>query len=178
MNKFPTVLVGNGKSLLDSPRGDLINSHKTVVRFNTFSLSKPEFTGLKISVWAINKNMLIEGVKGLTSASIMAVVHASRNDHPWCSFEQKAFKLGFDYLPLKTVREAYSFFGKWQPTTGALALGYYAARGGCALIAFDRLKDGEIHWFNKVRHKPELHSPDLEQKWIQVHVKAGNAIVV
>jgi hypothetical protein len=179
---FPTILVGNGRSLLDSARGELIDTHQTVVRFNHYQL-KPEFTGTRTDVWAINRNLLVDAASGklatmACSGSIFAMVHSARNEHPWIHFERNAFRLGFEYLPRKTVREAYVFFGKWQPTTGALALGYYAERGGCALIAFDRMENGPIHWYDEVPHKPTIHNAELEQKWIEVHVKSGKAIVL
>lgn len=46
------ILVGNGSSLLDAPRGEEIDRFGTVVRFNGFSLTGYErHTGVRTDVW-------------------------------------------------------------------------------------------------------------------------------
>jgi hypothetical protein len=46
-----TMVVGNCASLLDKPRGKLIDSYDCIVRFNNFRLV-PEYTGERTTVWA------------------------------------------------------------------------------------------------------------------------------
>ena len=52
------LLVGNGSSMLDNKRKDLIDSYDTVVRFNSYKIEGyEEYVGTKTDIW-FTRNML------------------------------------------------------------------------------------------------------------------------
>ncbi len=156
MNK-DIIIVGNGSSLLDGEFGKLIDSFKTVVRFNSFKIRGYEkHVGSKTDVWfTVNRKHISD-------------IHKFKDVicHSWEPSEEKC-KL---FQDLKSVRKSTTKISKdiykeiplEYPSSGIIAIFFFLQHfKSVSIIGFDWWSR-EIHHYadNEVRGK--IHEPNKE----------------
>lgn len=184
-NLFKTVLVGNGMPLVDFPRGEQIDGHEVVVRFNRFHIrhNLELFTGKKTTIWVFGTPVIKlknghanPGDFFLETRPVgqrLCAVHWRLIGGHWRKYRDAALANGCEYLEEVTAREVWAFFGKWQPSTGALALAHFLKQGGCDIIGFSHFTNPKLHYADEMKAKLEIHSPEREKAWFDKWEKKG-----
>lgn len=149
--------MGNGSSLLNNKNKDLIDSYKTVVRFNSYKINGyEEYVGTKTNIWiTVNKthtNQISSYDKVLT--------------HSW---SKENCKLHNDLKKLRndTEKISYDIINKIpvsHPSTGLIAIYYFECK--VDIIGFDWWNTDKHHYGdNELRGK--LHKPLQEYEVIK-----------
>ena len=159
------VIVGNGTSVLDSPRGQVIASFDEVVRFNSFKIDGfEEFTGTKTTTWFTCNKAHLEG-------KFPRVVW-----HSWQKDKSKdpnfqmilerfpqAESVGWDVVEeareLAPISDAFK-----APSTGLLAILFFLrVVDSVKIVGFDWWAT-EKHHYGDNEERGTLHKPDIESK--------------
>lgn len=188
-NSFATILVSNGTAVLDSPRGELIDSYQNVVRFNRFHLLPQycKFTGTKTDVWAIGMPIVRQKdgkadpdnfltIARRASTWLFVASYRPEGKSDWHQYREAAQAAGCIVVDEKLSARIKAFFGKWQPSSGAITLGFYGERGGCALLGFSHFTREKLHFGDNIEKQMQIHNSELEKRWFDLHVKEGKAI--
>jgi len=172
------VVVGNGASLLDSRRGELIDSFDVVVRFNLFKTGKfSRDVGSKTNVWFSNRDAGSATIRAMLSRHRFDEIHV----HTWRntraaveSFRAEVDELGLP-IPVHEVEKSHladmrTFLGRRYPmfSTGAIGVWLLLTRyREVTLTGFDWWHMPEkLHYGDNQRfsyHRSKGHQPKLEK---------------
>jgi len=190
------VIVGNGPSVMDGqPFGSVIDGFERVVRFNSFNVQEPAFTGSQVSYHFCNGRNFptsrdVRFVVPLFNASLTHAVYlfmphledsreiyanvTSAKVDAWVIEEERilALRAQIGCLP-------------WQiPTSGAVAVdAFLRSRSEVSLHGFDFFQGDRIHYFEESPtqlitswlERFVTHDPSLEKKWIEKLQAEGRA---
>jgi len=169
------VLVGNGTSVLDSPRGDVIDAFDTIVRFNNcdlvrFAPSTGKLTHVWFTVWPYSEARM-KKFKPLERIFL----------HTWQSPEKCSAWASFRGIPNaqkvshETLVEMRAFGPKgyvWYSTGAVAAWLMLKEHQSISLIGFD--------WWDRVAHhyadkaiRGTTHKPDKEKEFFDKLVAEG-----
>jgi hypothetical protein len=155
--KSDIILVGNGSSLLNKENKELIDSYKTVVRFNSYKINGFEkYVGTKTDIWfTVNKHHF-DHIKHYNKVIT----------HSWAKTNcqlYNSFKLERDDVE-KVNYEIIDEIPVSYPSTGLIAVYYFNKK--VDLIGFDWW-DNNKHHYGDNELRGTLHKPHLEYKVIK-----------
>jgi hypothetical protein len=195
-NEQDTVLVvGNAPTVLEAPLGEVMNGFKDVIRFNTYNLSKPEYTGSKVNFHFCNGRNLpsareVKAVLPLFNASLThaaylfmphmeeaAAIRAnleSSEANAWFVEEERILAL------IKKIRPNF-----WQiPSSGMVAIDAFLSENqDVALHGFNFFSGKKIHYFEESPlqlltswlERFVTHNPACEKAWVSSLIDEGRA---
>lgn len=177
------ILVGNGPSLLDNPNGDFIDSHRIIVRFNNYDVTKfPECSGKKTAYWFNTINFVNKH-----KSSQMNDSHERIYLHSWAWGEDKLYQDMRNYWddPAKPYYKVtkydlsemtdfnhphtYSHF-----STGAIATWLLLKEHTkMNLIGFDWWQNRNKHHYHDNGALGNIHEPQIEKDFFS---KLGDSV--
>jgi hypothetical protein len=177
-----TILIGNGGSLLDRPRGKLIDTFDTVVRFNNFKLAGFEaFTGTKTTIWAVNQGILTGAYSGMVVKPDTALVEQTLifpGGADPTKAHQKASQViahenikGTHVVSIDLILQVYHEFSipHW-PSTGMLAINYFKP---CCIVGFDHFAHQKNHYCDDDPSRPTHHDSSQELNYVNTLIGCG-----
>lgn len=149
IHRFPTVLVGNGPSVLDRKRGQLIDRFERVARFNNFVINGfEEYVGTRTDMWAVNEGLFDGGVRWPLERKppqtvVLVPFQKSTEGRIWEKMQQQ-IRDGVALIRQETAEMMTREFGEEQwASTGALALAEFAP---CVVVGFDHFSGVQHHY--------------------------------
>jgi hypothetical protein len=189
------LVVGNAPNVLDAPLGDIMDGFQSVCRFNTYNMTKPEFTGSKVSYHFCNGRNLpaareVKAVLPLFNASL---THACYLFMPHMEeaadinanlMGSKANLWVVDEGRILELRKKIKC-NFWQiPSSGMVAIdAFLSKRPEVALHGFNFFSGKKIHYFEESPlqlitswlERFVTHNPPREKVWVQSVVDEGRA---
>jgi hypothetical protein len=152
------ILVGNGSSIIDKPRGKKIDSFDNVVRFNNFRLPDKlkEFTGKKTDIWFTCSTYHIDKINSYKKI----IVHSWDSNENNCMIYSKIKKYRSDAIKIK--KKLIDKVPCKDPSTGLIAIYYFLDHFNIiTLLGFDWWERNTHHYAdNEIRGN--LHDPERE----------------
>lgn len=189
------LIVGNAPTVLDAPLGEIMDGFATVARFNTYNMSKPEFTGSKVHMHFCNGRNLasakqVKAVLPLFNASLTHAVYLfmphmdeaaeitanlmGSKANVWVVDEERILELR------KKIKCNF-----WQiPTSGMVAIdAFLSKRTEVALHGFNFFSGKKIHYFEESPlqlitswlERFVTHNPPCEKVYVHSLVDQGRA---
>jgi len=189
------LVVGNAPNVLDAPLGSVMDSFSSVARFNTYNMSKPEFTGSKVNYHFCNGRNLpsAKEVKAVLPLFNASLTHACYLFMPHMEEAadivtnltgSKANVWVIDEDSILELRKKIKC-NFWQiPTSGAVAIdAFLSKRREVALHGFNFFAGKNIHYFEESPlqlitswlERFVTHNPPLEKVWVHSVVDEGRA---
>jgi len=190
-----SLVVGNAPTVMDSPLGEVMDGFKSVSRFNTFNMSKPEYTGSKVHYHFCNGRNLpaareVKAVLPLFNASLTHAAYlfmphmeeaagicanlTSSEANVWVVDEERILELR------KKIKCNF-----WQiPTSGMVAIdSFLSKQPEVALHGFNFFSGKKIHYFEESPlqlitswlERFVTHNPPCEKIWVESLVDEGRA---
>eukprot|EP00933_Yihiella_yeosuensis_P028536 TRINITY_DN22373_c0_g1_i1.p1 TRINITY_DN22373_c0_g1~~TRINITY_DN22373_c0_g1_i1.p1 ORF type:complete len:447 (+),score=93.79 TRINITY_DN22373_c0_g1_i1:108-1448(+) len=190
------LIVGNAPTVVDGePLGCLIDGFQHVVRFNTYSVAKTEYTGSKVNFHFCNGRNFpaskdIRAVLPLFNASL---THAVYLFMPHMEEARQIYanltcnKVDTWFVDEDIILELRRQIGvmPWQiPTSGAVAIGsFLSQRKEVMLHGFNFFQGKKIHYFEESPtqlitswlERFVTHDPASEKVWVEKLKKEGRA---
>lgn len=188
------LIVGNAPTVTEGAAlGPVIDSFTHVVRFNQFSISRPDFTGSKVGFHFCNgrnfpKTNTVVGVCPLFNASL---THAAYLFMPHMEEARDIFnvftnpKVDSWFIDEESILALRKKLGcaVWQiPTSGMVAVdAFLRKRDAIMLHGFNFFQGKKIHYFEESPtqlitswlERFVTHNPSLEKKWVNKLQKEG-----
>jgi len=189
------LIVGNAPTVMDAPLGELMDGFQSVVRFNTYQMHKPEYTGSKVNYHFCNGRNLpsakeVKAVLPLFNASLTHAVYlfmphmeeaadicanlTSSKANLWVVDEERILALR---------RKIKCNF--WQiPSSGMVGIdAFLSKRPEVALHGFNFFSGKKIHYFEESPlqlitswlERFVTHNPPREKVWVQSVIDEGRA---
>mmetsp|Transcript_904 Transcript_904/g.2290 ORF Transcript_904/g.2290 Transcript_904/m.2290 type:complete len:435 (+) Transcript_904:77-1381(+) len=189
-----SLIVGNAPTVTEgAPLGSVIDSFNHVVRFNSYSVSKPEYTGTKVGFHFCNgrnfpTNKSVQAVCPLFFATL---THAVYLFMPHMEDAREIFanltsqKVDAWFVEEDTIQELRKKIGCrfWQiPTSGMVAIdAFLANREHVSLHGFNFFAGKKIHYFEESAtqlitswlERFVTHDPSFEKVWVGGLVQKG-----
>lgn len=172
------IIVGNGTSILDAERGEVIDSYDVVARFNQCGLKGFEkYTGTKTTIWFTVVPFSPFQYTALAPSEIRCHSwHARPEDCAmWKSYQSlpNATKVDWQQV-LAEMREFGSKGYMWYSTGAIAAWTLSKEHGSVDLVGFDWWGREDHHYSDKVTRGP-THKPDKEKEFFDRLVADGRA---
>uniref|UniRef100_A0A7S2MRB1 Uncharacterized protein n=1 Tax=Zooxanthella nutricula TaxID=1333877 RepID=A0A7S2MRB1_9DINO len=188
------LIVGNAPTVVEgAPLGSTIDGFNLVVRFNSYSVSRPEYTGTKVGYHFCNGRMLptnkdLQAVCPLFNASL---THAVYLFMPHMEEAQEIFanltnaKVDAWFIDEEPILELRRKIGcrLWQiPTSGMVAIdAFLQQRKQVSLHGFNFFQGKKIHYFEESPtqlitswlERFVTHDPSREKVWVQGLIQEG-----
>jgi hypothetical protein len=189
------LVVGNAPTVMDAPLGAVMDQFNTVTRFNTYSVSKPAYTGSKVNFHFCNGRNLPSAREvtavlplfnaSLTHAAYLFMPHMedaigirrnleSSKANAWFVDEERILAL------CRKIRPNF-----WQiPSSGMVAIdAFLSQHSEIALHGFNFFSGKQIHYFEESPlqlitswlERFVTHNPACEKEWVSSLVKEGRA---
>jgi len=189
------LVVGNAPTVMDFPLGEAMDGFGSVCRFNTYTVSKPEYTGSKVDYHFCNGRNLpaareVKAVLPLFNASLTHAAYlfmphmeeaadicanlTSSKANVWVVEEERILELR------KKIKCNF-----WQiPSSGMVAIdAFLSKRAEVALHGFNFFSGKKIHYFEESPlqlitswlERFVTHNPPCEKVWVQSVVDEGRA---
>lgn len=190
------LIVGNAPTVTEGPPlGSFIDNFEHVVRFNSYSVSKPPFTGSRVGYHFCNGRNFptIKTVKAilplfnasLTHAVYLFMPHLEDSVQIYANLTSTKVDTWFaEEARILALRKVLGC-RPWQiPTSGAVAIdSFLAERGSVTLHGFNFFQSKKIHYFEESAtqlitswlERFVTHDPSLEKVWVANLVKEGKA---
>jgi len=184
------VIVGNGPSVVREPAvGSLIDTYTEVVRFNSFSTVKPEFTGMKTSYHFCNGRRRPNLDNVMTAAPLFysSITHACYLFMPRMeealSVCTSLMQNDAWFIPEENILELIKEIGLpfWQiPSSGMIAIYAFLKKyDQVSLHGFDFFAGKNIHYFEETLlqlltswlERFVTHNPEMEKEWVKKLVR-------
>jgi len=193
-SKDTTLIVGNAPTLMEGlPLGGVIDSFNQVVRFNQYSVHKPEFTGSRVTSHFCNgrnfpTSKVVQAICPLFNASL---THAVYLFMPHLEDTQDIYrnltstKVDAWFVEEDLILNLRKKLGSriWQiPTSGMVAIeSFLQTRKEVSLVGFNFFEGKKIHYFEESPtqlitswlERFVTHDPSLEKIWVQSLAKEG-----
>jgi hypothetical protein len=152
------LLVGNGSSMLDSKRKDLIDSYDTVVRFNSYKIEGyEEYVGTKTDIWFTCNMLHINEIDVYSKVLFHSWAH--END---CKIYKQIKETRPDAV--KIPKDIIKSIPVKTPSTGLIAIYYFNFQ--VDIIGFDWW-DKDKHHYGDNEQRGTVHKPEEEYKIIK-----------
>jgi hypothetical protein len=189
------LIVGNAPTVLESPLGGVMDGFNHVIRFNTYNLQKPEYTGSKVNYHFCNGRNLpsakeVKAVLPLFNASLTHAAYLfmphmeeavairanleSSKANAWFVEEERILAL------CRKIRPNF-----WQiPSSGMVAIDSFLSKHPeVALHGFNFFSGKKIHYFEESPlqlltswlERFVTHNPACEKAWVASLVDTGRA---
>lgn len=190
------LVVGNAPTLVEGEAlGPLVDSFQQVVRFNTYTLSKPAWTGSRVTHHFCNgrnhpQQKTVKAVMPLFNASLTHAVylfmpHMEEASDIYASLTSDKVDTWFvEEDRILSLRRKLGCL-PWQiPTSGAVAIdAFLSARQCISLHGFNFFQSKKIHYFEESPvqlitswlERFVTHDPSLEKVWVEGLVNKGRA---
>lgn len=189
------LVVGNAPTVLDAPLGAVMDGFQSVVRFNTYNMAKPEYTGSKVNYHFCNGRNLASAreVKAVLPLFNASLTHACYLFMPHMEeavdinanlMGSKANVWVVDEERILELRKKIKC-NFWQiPSSGMVAVdAFLSARPEVALHGFNFFSGKKIHYFEESPlqlitswlERFVTHNPPREKVWVQSVVDEGRA---
>uniref|UniRef100_A0A7S1LS67 Uncharacterized protein n=1 Tax=Alexandrium catenella TaxID=2925 RepID=A0A7S1LS67_ALECA len=192
--KDGALIVGNAPTVTDGkPLGAIIDDFEDVVRFNSYSVDQPDYTGSRVGFHFCN------GRNFPTSSSVKAVcpLFNASLTHAVYLFMPHAEEAREIFASLTSSKVDAWFVGEaeilslrrkigcrlWQiPTSGMVAVdGFLAKRESVTLHGFNFFQSKKIHYFSESPtqlitswlERFVTHEPLREKRWVEGLVREG-----
>jgi hypothetical protein len=180
------VVVGNGPSVVDDKKGELIDAHKEVVRMNEYYLYDRETTGLRTTIWATAKDFhhwtIYKSGKDFKVdwSEIHSIIYTNKVSTDRCNLvkaQAEKHNVKFVSVPQEQRESVIKRYkgdskNKMGPSAGLMILSYYieCLKQSVDCIEFDGLDSYRMHYFdNAVRNY--FHPPEREIIFINQWIK-------
>lgn len=176
------ILVGNAKSLLDKPRGAVIDSFKDVVRFNNYQLGDASYTGTKTTIWARQAGEKVRSRDDKFQSILIFITYCK-----WLNILRKnASKLARQYPDASIIESTFSkVLGtklgldqpdrKW-PSIGILAIEYFVnLRYDVTICGFSFSND---HYYPYLETDSNGHDWTAEKNYVTELADSGKLTIV
>jgi len=189
------VIVGNGPSVVREPAvGSLIDKYTEVVRFNSFSTVKPEFTGMKTSYHFCNGRRRPNLDNVMTAAPLFysSITHACYLFMPRMeealSVCHSLMQNDAWFIPEENILELIKEIGLpfWQiPSSGMIAIHAFLQKyDQVSLHGFDFFAGQNIHYFEESLlqlltswlERFVTHNPKMEKEWVKKLVRERKTV--
>jgi hypothetical protein len=189
------LIVGNAPTVMESPLGSTMDSFTHVVRFNTYNLAQPDYTGSKVNFHFCNGRNLpsareVKAVLPLFNASLTHAAYLfmphmedavairanleSSKANAWFVEEERILAL------CKKIKPHF-----WQiPSSGMVAIdAFLSQHHEVALHGFNFFSGKKIHYFEESPlqlitswlERFVTHNPACEKVWVSSLVSEGRA---
>jgi hypothetical protein len=157
------LIVGNGTSLLDVPRGQVIDSFDEVVRFNSFKIQGfEEFTGTKTTTWfTCNKAHIKKSFPRVVWHSWQKDKSNDPNFQTIKEHLPNAESVGWDVI--EEARQLAPIPDNFKaPSTGLLAILFFLREvESVKIVGFDWWATDKHHYGDNEK-RGTLHKPEIE----------------
>jgi hypothetical protein len=189
------LIVGNAPTVMNAPLGEIMDGFSDVIRFNTYNLAKPEYTGSKVNFHFCNgRNMpAAREVKAvlplfnasLTHAAYLFMPHMEEAFSIRATLECSKANAWFveEERILALCRKIKPNF--WQiPSSGMVAIDAFLSRyPEVALHGFNFFSGKKIHYFEESPlqlltswlERFVTHNPPCEKAWVESLIGDGRA---
>jgi hypothetical protein len=187
------LIIGNAPTVLEEPLGSLIDDFAHVIRFNSYSVSKPDYTGSKIGYHFCNgrnfpTSNTVKAVCPLFNASLTHAVylfmpHMEEAKDIYANLTST--KVNAWFCEEEAILELRRKIGCriWQiPTSGMVAIdSFLALRDQVTLHGFNFFQGKKIHYFEESPtqlitswlERFVTHDPSFEKVWVEKLTKEG-----
>lgn len=191
------LIVGNAPTVMDGqPLGAEVDGFSRVVRFNQYTVSKPEYTGSKVSYHFCNGRNLpststTEAVlpifnASLTHAAYLFMPHMEDARETVATLMNTKASVWFvDEDRLLALRRKIGCY-VWQiPSSGMVAIDAFAEKyGNVTIHGFNFFSGDKIHYFEESPlqlltswlERFVTHNPPKEKEWVHGLLKEGKAV--
>jgi hypothetical protein len=189
------LIVGNAPTVMNAPLGEIMDGFSNVIRFNTYNLAKPDYTGSKVNFHFCNgRNMpAAREVKAvlplfnasLTHAAYLFMPHMEEALTIRATLESSKANAWFveEERILALCRKIKPNF--WQiPSSGMVAIDAFLSRHPeVALHGFNFFSGKKIHYFEESPlqlltswlERFVTHNPPCEKAWVESLIGEGRA---
>jgi hypothetical protein len=189
------LVVGNAPTVLEHPLGAVMDGFKNVVRFNTYNLSKPEYTGTKVNYHFCNGRNLpsardVTAVlplfnASLTHAAYLFMPHMEEAVSIRANLERSEANAWFveEERILALIKKIRPNF--WQiPSSGMVAIdAFLSSHQEVALHGFNFFSGKKIHYFEESPlqlitswlERFVTHNPACEKAWVSSLIEENRA---
>jgi len=189
------LVVGNAPTVMETPLGEVMDSFSSVIRFNTYVMSKPEYTGSKVNYHFCNGRNLpsareVKAVLPLFNASLTHAAYLfmphmeeafdirrnleSSKANAWFVEEERILAL------CQKIKPHF-----WQiPSSGMVAIdAFLSQHSEVALHGFNFFSGKKIHYFEESPlqlitswlERFVTHNPAQEKVWVSSLIDEGRA---
>jgi len=189
------LIVGNAPTVVEGePLGKLIDDFTHVIRFNSYSVNRPEFTGSKVGFHFCNgrnfpTNNIVKAVCPLFNASLTHAVylfmpHMEEAKDIYANLTST--KVNAWFCEEEAILELRRKIGcrLWQiPTSGMVAIdSFLSKREQVTLHGFNFFQGKKIHYFEESPtqlitswlERFVTHDPSFEKVWVEKLTKEGH----
>lgn len=177
-------IVGNSPSILNSKKGEYIDQHKIVIRFNEFSLDGLEVdTGSKTDIWVVNKGLLSDSDLKKKRIHVPKWICCSNNylykskNYNSELFEPMLASIQTSVIPPWVFHNIIAKTGALPSSGLAILYWIYITTGKPIpkknILGFSHFGDSNFqdHYFTGLDEKKHLHDWDAEKYIIKEIIK-------
>lgn len=183
-NSKSVILVGNSSSVLKQSKGDFIDSHDCVVRFNLAAEQLHRYdqkhVGRKFDVWVYamkNYSRCLRTFRNCQIKPKQYVRYGNPNDFPNGELREKSIALSIEFK-----RETqFKLNTDKHPSTGIVLLYYilnYTNPKSINLIGFDSFSNGNFYDIERKIKGERWHDVNAEKLYLQSLVKNNSINVI
>jgi hypothetical protein len=168
------IVIGNGPSVLDKPKGQFVDQFDIVTRFNNFKTEGYEkYVGSKTNYWFTWHPFKPQSENKYDKVYFHSWVKNKDNDNNYYN-TLKIYPTNtiiVDHSILPEIRKIIPEYPNNAFSTGLIALHLLLKEySEITIYGFDWWENRELHHYNDKAKRGNLHKPELEFKYINLMI--------